>query len=35
MATIKRSVYADMFGPTAGDRVVHGFNGRVAGPLGT
>ena len=33
MATIGRRAYAEMFGPTTGDRVVYGFRGLVQGKL--
>ena len=33
MANISRRAYAEMFGPTTGDRKVFGFQGKVMGKL--
>ena len=33
MTRLSRQAYAEMFGPTAGDRIVHGFQGKVMGKL--
>ena len=33
MSTMSRRAYAEMFGPTTGDRVVYGFRGLTQGKL--